>query len=186
MRCSCALAVALPCGMMGTMDNKWARLGQALKTARAELQMEQKDVAAQIGVQRGALYNVESGAATRITPTIRAYARAVGWTDDSVDRVLEGRPPVRVAQDAQHRARPLPPPKPTKSPEPAESSDLSIRVQQALREGPLIDSRVTEVTTSSGRVKATIVVRGEEGAPEEQLLAALRELKINVTIRDLS
>jgi hypothetical protein len=67
-----------------------------------------------------------------------------------------------------------------------QESDLSIRVQQALREGPLIDSRVTEVTTPSGRVKATIVVRGEDGTPPEQLLAVLRSLKIDVTVEGLS
>lgn len=176
MRWSCALAVARPCGIMCGMDSKWARLGHALKAARASQQMEQQDVVAQIGVKRGAVRNIEQGNIAKITPTIRAYARMVGWTEDSVERVLAGHSPIYAEQAASPQA-----PESQLAP-----SDLSIRVQQALQQGPLIDSRVTEVITSSGRVKATIVVRGEEGTSQEQLLAALRELKIDVTIRDLS
>jgi DNA-binding XRE family transcriptional regulator len=161
---------------MGSMDRNWARLGHKLKTARAELGMEQKDVAAQIGVKRGAMHNIESGGIGKVTPTVLAYARLVGWEDGSVERVLDGGEPARRADAVPQQAA---------GPDtPLELSDLSIRVQQALKEGPLIDSRVTEVTTGAGRVVATIVVRGEEGTPPDELLAVLRKLKVDVSINE--
>jgi DNA-binding XRE family transcriptional regulator len=178
MRCSCALAVALLCGIMGSMDRNWVRLGHKLKAARSEHEMEQQDVAARIGVKRGAMRNIEQGNISKVTPTVIAYARLVGWTEDSIERVLDGGDPVLREDGApSHAAGPEEPPEP---------SDLSVRVRQALKEGPLIDSRVTEVTTPSGRVRATIVVRGEEGTSAAQLLAALRGLKIDVSVEDLS
>lgn len=158
---------------MGAMDRNWTRLGQKLKAARAERGIEQQDIAGQIGVKRGATRNIEKGSISKITPTVRAYARLVGWTEDSVDRVLDGGEPVMA--DGEPNAAGAEGPAP-------EVSDLSIRVQQALKTGPLIDSRVTEVVTPSGTVKATIVVRGEDGTPPEQLLAVLRSLKVAVTM----
>lgn len=162
--------------MMDGMDRNWARLGQELKAARAERDMEQQDVAGRIGVKRGALHNIEHGKITKVTSTVLAYARLIGWEDGSVERVLDGGEPILGEQRIPGQAA-----------EPApEASDLSIRVRQALSEGPLIDSRVTEVTTPSGRVKATIVIRGEEGAPADQLLNVLRSLRIDVSIEGLS
>jgi transcriptional regulator with XRE-family HTH domain len=162
--------------MMDVMDRNWARLGEKLKAARAARGMEQQDVAGQIGVKRGALRNIEKGNIAKVTPTVHAYARLVGWVGESVDRVLDGGEPV---------LRDECPPTQAAGPEPAaEVSDLSMRVRQALKEGPLIDSRVTEVKTPSGRVKATIVVRGEEGTPADELLAVLRALRIDVSIED--
>lgn len=160
--------------MMSPMDRNWARLGETLKAARSERGMEQQDVAGRIGVKRGALRNIERGEIVKVTPTVLAYARLVGWAENSVERVLDGGDPVLREDSGPNQAV---------MPEPAvEASDLSIRVQQALKEGPLIDSRVTEVTTPSGRVKATIVVRGEEGTSADQLLKVLRSLRIDVTI----
>lgn len=192
MRCSRALDVALLYGMMGTMDSKWTRLGGTLKAARVKREMEQQSIATQIGVKRGALHNIEKGSFARVTPTVLAYARLVGWTPDSVQRVLDGHPPVLREEQGTQNQQSSPaapdeaasPPAPAVATPPPAPSDLSVRVQQALREGPLIDSRVQEVTTASGRVKATIVVRGEEGTPPEQLLAVLRALKVDVSIED--
>jgi transcriptional regulator with XRE-family HTH domain len=161
---------------MESMTRDWARLGEKLKAARTGRGMEQQDVADAIGVKRGALYNIEKGEIAKVTPTVLAYARLVGWTDESVAEVLAGHDPVE--RDAAESGQ-------------AESgtghdplSDLSVRVQQSLREGPLLDARVAEVSTPTGRVRATIVVRGEEGTPPEDLLAALRLLKIDVSIED--
>ncbi|WP_158101218.1 helix-turn-helix transcriptional regulator [Streptomyces griseus] len=162
------------------MTRDWARLGEALKSARVARGIEQQEVAQTIGVKRGALNNIEHGRIARVTTTVLAYARLVGWTGKSIDLVLGGGDPV-LADD--------PTPAPVASAETFTresavdpvASDLSLLVQQALREGPLLDSRVTELTTPAGRVRATIVIRGEEGLPEEELLAALRSLKIDVT-----
>jgi transcriptional regulator with XRE-family HTH domain len=151
------------------MTSKWARLGEALKAARAERGMEQQDVAEQIGVKRGALHNIERGAIAKVTPTVLTYARIVGWTPESVELVLGGGDSVQRDEPAESAPA-----------EPAKS-DLSLLVQQSLKEGPLIDARVAEVTTPSGRVRATIVIRGENGASPADLLEALRSLKIDVT-----
>ncbi|MEC3995251.1 helix-turn-helix transcriptional regulator [Actinacidiphila sp. DG2A-62] len=153
------------------MERNWPRLGEKLKAARAD--MEQQEAAARIGVKRGALRNIEQGKIAKVTPTVLAYARLVGWTEDSVNRVLDGGEPVMADAGPEVAISEAPA---------AEVSDLSLRVRQALREGPLIESRVTEVTTPSGQVTATIVVRGEEGTPPEELLAVLRSLKIAVTV----
>ena len=156
--------------MMGTMTRDWARLGEQLRAARVARGMEQRDAAENIGVKRGALYNIENGTIAKVTPTVLAYARLVGWSEESVGLVLEGGDAVeRQGGIGSERALP---------------SDLSVHVQQSLREGPLLDARVAEVSTPSGRVTATIVVRGEDGTPPEDLLAALRMLKIDVRIDD--
>lgn len=169
--------------MMGAMTRDWARLGKALKSARVARRIEQQEVAQTIGVKRGALNNIEHGRIARVTTTVLAYARLVGWTDKSIDLVLNGGDPVCVADPSPGKPEPAPPAETftrESAPEPT-GSDLSLLVQQALREGPLLDSRVRELTTPAGRVRATIVIRGEEGLPEEELLAALRSLRIDVT-----
>lgn len=173
--------------MMGAMTRDWARLGEALKGARVARGIEQQEVAQTIGVKRGALNNIEHGRIARVTSTVLAYARLVGWTDKSIDLVLNGGDPVCVADPSPGEpAEPAEPAAPaetfTRESAPEQTgSDLSLLVQQALREGPLLDSRVRELTTPAGRVRATIVIRGEEGLPEEELLAALRSLRIDVT-----
>ncbi|WP_327415483.1 helix-turn-helix transcriptional regulator [Streptomyces sp. NBC_01233] len=172
-----ALAVARACGIMGAMTRDWRRLGEALKAARAERGMEQQDVAEAIGVKRGALHNIEKGAIARVTPTVLAYARLVGWTDPSVEAVLCGGDPVLREDEEANPAR-------TETAPEAPASDLSVLVQQSLREGPLLDARVAEVRTPSGKVRATIVIRGEDGATDEELLAALRSLRIDVTTEE--
>ncbi|MGW6456324.1 helix-turn-helix transcriptional regulator [Streptomyces sp. NPDC055078] len=158
------------------MTRDWARLGEKLKAARTEHGMEQQDVGDKIGVKRGALRNIEKGSIAKITTTVRAYARLVGWTDDSITLVLAGGEPVYAAADPGQSVEP----KAGRDP----LSDLSVYVQQSLREGPLLDSRVADVRTPSGRVRATIVIRGESGKSEEDLLAALRSLRIDVAIID--
>lgn len=153
---------------MGVMSRDWARLGEKLTAARVAHRMEQQDIGARIGVKRGALYNIETGKIRKVTPTVLAYAKLVGWTEGSVELVLDGGEPVEHEVGAE--TAPTPP------------SDLSVRVQKSLREGPLIDARVAEVTTPAGRVRATIVIRGEDGTPIEHLMAALDSLKIDVSM----
>lgn len=153
---------------MGSMTRDWARLGEKLRAARIARGMEQQDAAEKIGVKRGALRNIEKGEIRKVTPTVLAYARLVRWTPESIELVLEGGDPIEQVTSIESAPEPL--------------SDLSVRVQQSLREGPLLDARVAEVTTPSGRVRATIVVRGEVGMPLDDLMAALESLKIDVSI----
>jgi transcriptional regulator with XRE-family HTH domain len=149
------------------MASDWARLGEKLKTSRIARDMEQQQVAAAIGVKRGAVRNIEQGNIAKVTPTVRAYATHVGWADGSVEQVLAGGDPV-LAEGEVARADGV-------------VSDLSLHVQESLKRGPLLESRVQEVTTPAGRVRATIVIRGDEGLTPEELLEALRSLTIEIS-----
>lgn len=163
------------------MTRDWTRLGEELKAARAGRGLEQQQMAVTIGVKRGAVRNIERGAILKITPTVLAYARLVGWTDDSVESVLSGgNPCIREATPLQ----PQPQQEDEAGNERDPASGFSARVKQSLQEGPLIDARITELVTPGGRVRATIVIRGEEGTPAEDLLTALRSLRIDVTIEN--
>ncbi|WP_199570615.1 helix-turn-helix domain-containing protein [Streptomyces murinus] len=152
------------------MTSKWTRLGQKLRAARIARGVEQQDAAERIGVKRGALHNIETGKIAKVTTTVRTYAQLVGWADGSIEAVLDGGEPIEKSTSPE-TVRELP-------------SDLSVHVQQSLSEGPLLDARVAEVSTPNGRVKATIVIRGEGGTSTEDLLAALRMLTIDVKMDD--
>jgi transcriptional regulator with XRE-family HTH domain len=149
------------------MASDWARLGEKLKSSRIARDMEQQQVAAAIGVKRGAVRNIEQGNIAKVTPTVRAYGTLVGWADGSVEAVLAGGDPI-LAEGGASRAE-------------GAASDLSLHVQESLRRGPLLESRVQEVTTPAGRVLATIVIRGDEGLTPEELLEALRSVKIEIS-----
>lgn len=157
---------------MWGMATKWTRLGEKLKAARTVLDIEQQQIAVAIGVGRGAIGNIERGDIAKMTPTIREYARIVGWTDDSPERVLAGGEPVlrdadpEAAGSGQGRGAAL---------------DLAVDVQESLRQGPLLQSQVVEVKTPAGKVRATIVLRGEDGQSPEELLAALRAVRVQVS-----
>lgn len=152
--------------MMRGMATKWARLGEKLKDARVALNIEQQQIAGAIGVGRGAIRNIERGDITKITPTIRQYAQIVGWSEGDAERVLAGGEPVQGAPVAAPASAGL---------------DLAVDVQESLRRGPLLKSQVVEVKTPSGTVRATIVLRGEDGSSAEDLLAALRAVNVNVS-----
>jgi transcriptional regulator with XRE-family HTH domain len=151
------------------MASDWARLGEKLKSSRSARDMEQQQVAAAIGVKRGAVRNIEQGNIAKVTPTVRAYATLVGWADGSVEQVLAGGDPILAEAGAARVDGAAP------------ASDLSLHVQESLKRGPLLESRVQEVTTPAGRVRATIVIRGDEGLTPDELLEALRSLTIEIS-----
>ncbi|MDX3162381.1 helix-turn-helix transcriptional regulator [Streptomyces scabiei] len=154
------------------MATKWTRLGEKLRAARIAIDLEQQQIAAQVGIGRRAIGNIEHGAVAKLTPTIREYARIVGWTDDSPERVLAGDEP--VLRNAQAEAV-------SGSQGRGAALDLAVDVQESLRQGPLLQSQVVEVKTPAGKVRATIVLRGEEGQSPEELLAALRAVTVHVS-----
>lgn len=140
------------------MSRDWARLGAALKAAREGRQLRQEDVAAALGVTRGAIANIDGGRFARATRTVRDYARMVGWSDDSVESVLTGgEPQVTEGEGSPVGADPPPP------------GDLSDRVLRALAEGELIGSRVMHVQGPDGEVTATLVVRGDRGMTADEI-----------------
>jgi transcriptional regulator with XRE-family HTH domain len=137
------------------MSRDWARLGAELKAARERRQLRQEDIATELGVTRGAIANIDGGRFSRLTRTVRDYARLVGWADGSADAVLDGGEPAEgeaPGQDLSGKPR-----------------DLSDRVLQALAEGELIGSRVMHVQGPDGEVTATLVVRGSAGMSAEEV-----------------
>lgn len=73
----------------------WARLGQALASARRALGLTQEELATQAGVGLGSVKNAEAGTVpkSRMPYTIPAVAKALGWPDGAVDSVLDGGAP---------------------------------------------------------------------------------------------
>ncbi|WP_371624095.1 helix-turn-helix domain-containing protein [Streptomyces sp. NBC_01116] len=161
------------------MDRDWARLGSALRAARDDLGLGQLHVAERIGVKRGALRNVERGEISRVTPTVREYARIVGWTDASIDAVLSGGEPTREA---------VPPDEPAtvtvEAPE-----ELPLRIQAALAGGgPVLDTAVINLPGEDGEdseAQMVIVVKGRAGdaTPEQIRKALLQWEKAEAQIR---
>jgi DNA-binding XRE family transcriptional regulator len=140
------------------MDLDWDRLGAALQAARQGLKpkLKQDDLAAELGVGRSAIQMIEHGHVyTKPTPTIRAYARRVGWSDDSVDRVLAGGEPVLA--DAPRRAA---------GQHPSAGPALPTRIEHELsQEGDLVD---TVVIPLGDGASAVVVVKNPPGATAEQ------------------
>lgn len=162
------------------MDRDWARLGSALRAARDTLGLEQQQVAERIGVKRGALRNVERGEISRVTPTVREYARIVGWTDASIDAVLSGGEPTRETS---------PPPDDAATVAVDTPEELPLRIKAALAAaGPLLDTAVIDLPGEDGEdseAQMVIIVKGRGGdaTPEQIQKALLQWEKAEAQIR---
>lgn len=157
------------------MDLDWDRLGKALQAARQAVKptLKQEDLAAELGVGRSAIQNIERGMAfKKPTPTIRTFARRVGWSDDSVDRVLAGGNPELVGAPPQSASQP-----------PAGPA-LPQRIQHELdREGDLLD---TVVIPLGDGASAAVVVKNPAGATPEQRQRNLDAwLRMQAQLREL-
>ncbi|MFJ4009403.1 helix-turn-helix transcriptional regulator [Streptomyces sp. NPDC090026] len=146
----------------------WERLGNALSTARRTQQprLSQKGAAEALGVSRATVQNIEQGRSlTRVTPTIRAYARLVGWTDDSPEAVLDGRPPTLRDEEPQEPA--TDPPASDTPPRP----DLSLPplIEEELREGQVLASGVYDLTPEGSTAQLIVVVKGPNDATAEDM-----------------
>lgn len=155
--------------MMCLMDRDWARLGSALRAARQDLGLEQQQVAERIGVKRGALRNIEVGEISRVTPTVREYARIVGWTDTSVDDVLNGGDPTRTATTPDIVE--------TATIDDVTPDELPLRITAALAAaGPVLDTAVISLPGENGEdseAQMVVIVKGRSTATPEQIQAAL-------------
>ncbi len=152
----------------------WKHLGAALAAAReaAQPRLTQQAAGDAIGVGRTTIQKIERGQSyAKVQPVHRAYAELLGWTGSSVDRVLAGGDPALRADtdgDADRRAAAV-------IADGVAPGDLSVRVLQALIEGPLLDSDVITITSPSGReVRAALVVRGEPGLSREEEIRDLQ------------
>lgn len=148
----------------GLMDRDWSRLGAKLAQARKTMGLKQPELAERIGAGRATIQNIEAGKAYQdITPAIRNYAEAVGWTYDSVARVLDGGDPEmaerRPGQAGGH---------------PAES-DLPPDVAMEIRNGRTLGSTVVHLGPKDSDARMIVLLKGDVDMTAEEVDEALRE-----------
>lgn len=153
------------------MERDWGRLGSLLRADRTAQGLTQDDIGARIGVHRNTVRAIDSGTGTRVTTSIRAYARELGWADGSIEAVLAGGEPVRPAPaapsaleiDAATRIAEL------------LVSRLPQRVLQELSDGHVVDSDVIDLRADGSAAVLTLVLeRGEELPAPDQVRDDLR------------
>jgi DNA-binding XRE family transcriptional regulator len=155
------------------MERDWARLGAALRAARNKHGRSQAEIGEAIGIKRGAMRNIEKGSIDRVTPTVRAYAREVGWADGSIEDVLAGGEPTYRddestpgAADSAAVLAPVP-------------EELPVRIKAALEaSGAVLDTAVIPLPGDDGASDAQIVVvvkSRRDALTPEQLRRALEE-----------
>lgn len=154
----------------GGMQRDWARLGAALRAARETRGLGQAEVGEQIGVGRGAMRNIERGEIAKVSTTIRAYARAVGWEDGSIEAVLDGGDPIVAPADSGRDAEAV------QSITVAAPEELPLRIRAALASGPLIDAAVIPLPGDDDDdpdANMVVILKGGKRATPEQLRRAL-------------
>ncbi|MEU1805872.1 helix-turn-helix transcriptional regulator [Streptomyces sp. NPDC019937] len=159
------------------MERDWARLGAALKAAREARGLSQAELGERIGVKRGAMRNIERGLFSKVTHTVRSYAREVGWDTGSIDAVLAGGDPTpaETAPEAPDERAALNIASGL-SIETAHAEELPLRIQAALSDGPLLDSLVINLPGDDDEnpdAQMVIVVKGRPGVGPEQVRRAL-------------
>ncbi|KDN83441.1 helix-turn-helix domain-containing protein [Kitasatospora cheerisanensis] len=149
------------------MERDWGRLGSLLRADRTAQGLTQDEVGSAIGVHRNTVRAIEDGTGRRITPSIRAYAREVGWSDGSVEAVLDGGEPARPASRLEMEAA-------------SRLAELLIarlpqRVLQELSDGHIVDSDVVDLRPDgSAAVLSLVLERGADLPAPEQVREDLR------------
>jgi len=143
---------------MEFMDD-FARLGEQLKAARQARRprVSQTDVAAALGVGRSTIQKMESDQVGQVTPTtVQAYARWLGWTEDSIQHVLAGGDPKMATDDGKPALRPVP--------------DLGLPpdVEYELRNGKVLSNQIFNLgpDEEDGQIIVSLVGR-KNATPEE-------------------
>lgn len=147
-----------------TTERDWKRLGQAFAEARKAVGLTQVEVADRLSVTRTPIQAIERGlqpnghAFTKVTPTMRAYARLVGWTEDSPARILAGQEPEQATQPVPAAAD-------------GAKSDLPPAIDRELRSGKTLDHTVVHLSGEGDDddVRLVVVLKGAEGITEEEI-----------------
>ncbi|MGW3196236.1 helix-turn-helix domain-containing protein [Streptomyces sp. NPDC001118] len=144
-------------------ERDWERLGEAFAEARKAATLTQVEVAERLSVTRTPIQAIERGRQangspfTKVTATMRAYARLLGWTENSPTRILRGEEPEPATQVV-----------PGSSSEP--SSDLPPAVDRELRSGKTLDHAVVNLGSETDDDSRLIVVlKGSEDMTEEEI-----------------
>lgn len=145
----------------------WARLGRELAAARRAKKLKQLELADLAGVSLATVQAIEGGKSfARVTPTIRAFVRIVGWQEGSAETVLAGGDPnPAVAPDS---------PVTTQVPIPPADSDsafahLPVRIREELKEGQFLDSGVYDISPEGSDVQMIVVIKGKTDATPEEI-----------------
>ncbi|MER8220954.1 helix-turn-helix transcriptional regulator [Streptomyces sp. NPDC094143] len=144
-----------------TRERDWEKLGGFYAAARKASGLTQEDVAKRLEVSRTTIQAIERGALpsgstfTKVTATMRAYARLVGWTETSPVAILEGGEPTAVPDPAS--APQLP------------KSDLPPAIDHELRSGRTLDSTVVHLGPEEDDTRIIVVLKGADGLSEDEL-----------------
>jgi len=145
------------------MERDWGRLGRAFAKARTAAGLTQEQVAERLHVSRTPVQAIERGrqpngkAFTKVTATMRAYARLVGWTEESTNLILDGQEPEPATQPVSPSAQ-------------GAKSDLPPAVDRELRSGKTLDHAVVNLGgDTDDDTRLIVVLKGAEDLSEEQL-----------------
>ena len=145
-----------------TPERDWERLGRAFATARKAADLSQVEVAEQLHVSRTAIQAIERGRQSngtpfiRISATMRAYARLMGWTEDSPALIADGGEPATAAPAPAGRTD-------------AAQSDLPPEIDLELRNGKTFGSTVVHLGPEEDDSRIIVVLKGAENLSEEEL-----------------
>jgi len=142
--------------MMGLMTRDWARLARTIRRARESRRMTQQELATAAGVSESTVQNLEDeeNSYRRRPPSLSPIARALGWTPDSPDLVLDGGDPV-LREEPEAPAR--------------QTAPLPRRLQYELTAGGIVDFEVLDYSPRGGKliVIATSPAEDDEAAAED-------------------
>lgn len=158
------------------MERDWARLGAAIAAARKAKGLKQPDLGGRVGVSRGTIQAIERGQGfAKVTPTLRAIERQLGWAEGSVEAVLDGgdAKPVETASPVQViRPEVVAPEVRVGLPDMTEGLPLRV-VEKLAGEGPVLDAQVLDLTLPGSGTHMIVVVKGEPGVTQEQVREGL-------------
>jgi transcriptional regulator with XRE-family HTH domain len=142
-------------------ERDWERLGQAFAKARKEADLTQIEVAERLSVTRTPIQAIERGRQpngrpfSKVTSTMRTYARLVGWTEESPGRILTGLEPEPATASGEQSAE--------------HKSNLPPAIDLELRSGKTLDSTVVHLGSDDDDSRIIVVLKGAEDISEEEL-----------------
>lgn len=141
----------------------WERLGRTFAMGREAAKLTQVGAAKALNVSRTPIQAIERGRQsngqpfTKVTQTMRAYARLLDWTEDSPTRILDGQGPEPATQPVPARdAEPMP--------------DLPPAVDRELRSGKTLDHAVVNLSSDEDDdTRIIVVLQGAENMTDEEI-----------------
>ena len=167
------------------MDEATQRLGSALQAAREgrRPKLTQPAAAAQLGVSRTTVQNIEAGKFNKVNSTIREYAQLLDWDKQAVDRVLAGGSPTARPPEADGSGEVAPS---GATPNTA-GLGLSPAIEYELRTSDVLDTAVINLGPDEDDGHVIVVLQGRKGAtPEEVARIAARYRKARRALQGLA